>query len=67
MIDMMVTLTGIHRFTLYGETPETKGNSNYLLWLVFPLVPATLGLRYPNTISTCHTAQCWAVTDKRLM
>jgi uncharacterized protein with PQ loop repeat len=43
------------QFTLYGETPETKGNSNYLLWLMFPLVPAMLGMRYPNTITLTNS------------
>lgn len=62
----IITAHHTRRFTLYGDTPESKGNSNYLLWLMFPLVPAMLGMRYPNTISTLHWTHIVAATDSCL-
>jgi hypothetical protein len=40
------------RFSFYGDEVGSKGDSRYLLWIFFPIVPIYLGLRYPQTIRT---------------
>jgi uncharacterized protein with PQ loop repeat len=45
------------QFSVYGDEVGSKGDSRYLLWIFFPIIPIYMGLRYPQTIPITNSAK----------